>query len=57
MVDVVELRNAAAILRQWASEIRRDSVPAPYATAGEDISLLEKVSRPTMNAITKAPAI
>jgi hypothetical protein len=44
MVDVVELRNAATILRQWASEIRRDSVPAPYATASEDISLLEKVS-------------
>jgi hypothetical protein len=33
-------RHIAAMGR----EIRRDSVPAPYATASEDISLLEKVS-------------
>jgi hypothetical protein len=43
MVDVVELRNAANTLRQWAREIRRDCVPAPYASASEDIAMLERV--------------
>jgi hypothetical protein len=42
MTDVVELRNAANTLRQWAREIRHESVPAPYATADEDIGMVEK---------------
>ena len=44
MVDVVELRSGANTLRQWANDIRRESVPKPYATAGEDIGMLEKVA-------------
>ena len=44
MTDVVKLRNAANTLRQWAREIRHESVPAPYATADEDIGMLEKVA-------------
>ena len=44
MVDVVELRSGANTLRQWANDIRRESVPTPYATAGEDIGMLEKVA-------------
>jgi hypothetical protein len=44
MVDVVELRSGANTLRPWANDIRRDSVPTPYATAGEDIGMLEKVA-------------
>jgi hypothetical protein len=45
MVDIVELRNAANTLRRWAGEIRLDSVPAPYATASEDIGTLEYVAK------------
>jgi hypothetical protein len=43
MADPVELKNAAARLRQWAKEIRLENMPAPYAGADEDIATLEKV--------------
>jgi hypothetical protein len=42
MTDLTELRSAAKTLRQWVNEIRADSVPAPYAAAGQDIALLER---------------
>jgi hypothetical protein len=29
MIDVVELRSGANTLRQWANDIRRESVPHP----------------------------
>jgi hypothetical protein len=44
MVDIVELRNTARRLRQWAKEIRLDSLPAPYATSDEDAGVLEKAA-------------
>jgi hypothetical protein len=44
MIEVVELRNAASTLRQWAKEIRHESVPAPYATVDEDIGIRERVA-------------
>jgi len=44
MVDIVELRNAADRLRQWAKEIRLDAVPAPYSNANEDIAMLERIA-------------
>jgi hypothetical protein len=44
MVDIVELRNIARRLRQWAKEIRLDSLPAPYATNDEDAGVLEKAA-------------
>ena len=43
MVDMSELRSTADNLRQWAKEIRRENRPAPFAGAGEDIAMLEKV--------------
>jgi len=45
MTDIIELRNAANTLRQWAKEIRLDAVPAPYSNANEDIAMLERVAR------------
>ena len=45
MIDIVELRNAANTLRQWAKEIRLDAVPTPYSNANEDIAMLERVAR------------
>ena len=44
MVDIVELRNAADRLRQWAKEIRLDAVSAPYSNANEDIAMLERIA-------------
>jgi hypothetical protein len=44
MVDNVELRNTARRLRQWAKEIRLDSLPAPYATSNEDADVLDKAA-------------
>ena len=44
MSDIVELRNAANTLRQWAKDIRLDAVPAPYASASEDIAALERIA-------------
>ena len=44
MVDIVELRNAADRLRQWAKEIRLDAVPTPYSNANDDIAMLERIA-------------
>ena len=44
MTDIVELRNAANTLRQWAKEIRLEAAPAPYANASEDIAALERIA-------------
>jgi hypothetical protein len=44
MTDVVELRNAANTLRQWAKEIRHENVPALYATTDQDIGILGRVA-------------
>jgi hypothetical protein len=44
VTDIVELRNAANTLRQWAKEIRLEATPAPYANASEDIAALERTA-------------
>jgi hypothetical protein len=44
VTDIVELRNAANTLRQWAKEIRLEAAPAPYANASEDIAALERTA-------------
>jgi hypothetical protein len=44
MTGIVELRNAANTLRQWAKEIRLDALPAPYSSANEDIAVLERIA-------------
>ena len=53
MTDIIELRNAANTLRQWAKEIRLDAVPAPYSNANEDIAMLERVARLLEEAATE----
>ena len=45
MVNIVELRNTALVLRQWAKEILIDTVPAPYATSDADAAVLEKAAK------------
>jgi hypothetical protein len=57
MTDIVELRNAANTLRQTAKEIRHDSVPAPYATADEDIGMLERVANLLDEAADEIPRL
>lgn len=57
MVDVYDLRNAAATLREWANEIRRENTPAPYAGANEDIAMLEKVADLLNDAATEILAL
>ena len=44
MADVVKLRNAAEKLRLWAQEVRRENMPAPYAGADEEMSMLERIA-------------
>jgi hypothetical protein len=45
MVDIVELRETAKRLREWARQIRRESDATPYATSLEDSGLLDKAAK------------
>ena len=45
MVDIVELRKTASLLRQWAEEILLDCDPAPYPTADTDVGVPKQAAK------------